>query len=106
MPAEHAVGEQDERGRVSTFLEGMTMLRPGLAAAAAALLCWAGGARADSDLVRLGGTGDANVATLGTLSTDADTVLTRGYGGHGGYRGGGHYGGGHRSEGHTAEIQA
>jgi hypothetical protein len=63
-------------------------------AAAGLLLCAGGYARADGDLVRLGGKGDAGATTLG-FRDDGDTTLTRGFhGGFGGFRGGfGGYGG-------------
>jgi hypothetical protein len=67
----------------------------GFTLAAAGLLLYAGGnaVRADGDVIRLGGKGDAGATTLG-LSGAVDTHLTRGYGGHGGHYGGhAHYGG-------------
>src|SRR5207244_4434573 len=67
------------------------------------LLCAGGNAvRAEGDVIRLGGKGDAGATTLG-FSGGIDTHLTRGGhgGGHGGgYRGGYGYGGGYRGYGY------
>ena len=72
------------------------MFTRGMAAFAALLLAAGGAAWADGDLMRLGGTGDAKVSTLG-FDGNADLLLTRGYGGHGGH---GHGGYGHGGYGH------
>src|SRR5262245_27466367 len=81
----------------------MTMFRRGLAALAATLLAAGGAAWADGDLIRLGGTGDAKVSTLG-FDGDADLLLTRSYGGHGGHHGHAHHGHVHHGHGHYGHV--
>jgi hypothetical protein len=80
------------------------MFRGFTMAAAGLLLCAGGYARADGDLIRLGGKGDdAGVTTTLGLSGDVDTHLTRYFRGgysYGGYRGFAGYGYGFRGYGY------